>query len=710
MTFRTLCLLCACASTVAAAGLQVTDGQLRAGGVPVALRALAYPLAARHDGRPFDPAALCQMARMADLNALFVTVAEGPSLAAARRLASAAAEHGLWFAVQPLPAGDLAGSVRIRSALGREPDLWVAAQLGEHGGLQVVPAGEQPPQPGTADLLLGVVSSLFQPAQSFADWGRRLSRLREAFGGPTLANVEVAPPDWFVHQQVLQSASPQPDLYRDARYRPETAARLGGEYLLVPDPAQIRLASYAALANGARGVVFDQAGHLCGGTAPYDGTDRLLEVRQLGRELRRVERFMAAGTVLPAPETPPGVSAGVLQHQGEWLVVLQRDRRLDTRSVGGRLTPALELDLPLDPPDGLRIVAIEPGRLVPQPLDLRPNGLRLSVPPFALTRLYLLTTQPFEPLAAELSDGFPEVAEWSLREAVSHYQKVAATLQRLEVAGKSYGGGLLLRRARDELSLAALALGQGYHQSGWETVEAAARSTRSAQALELESVLVTGEAEARPSQALTFAALPWLHERRAQPPTLPYAVTPDKPCRIGFDELTAGEIPPRWRALRGFDQTVETLRATPDGAEQTPLALRWTPTGGDPGAIGLPFSSMPALSLSFKLRLAGPPRGARLLLLAPAPETAPLAGVVIGADGKLTTWPQPSAGQPVADGAWHPVAFQWQAGRLSVSLDGQRLGEVAGTAAADAGALLLAKYAGSDDVPLDLDEVRISVR
>ncbi|MBI2297979.1 MAG: hypothetical protein HYU66_03340 [Armatimonadetes bacterium] len=349
----------------AAAELRVERDKILANGRPVALRGLVYPFQARRGGVAFDPADVLGEARADGLNAIFADVTDGPGAEDAARLVAEADK-----AAEPC--------FTIRKS--------------------------------AAPFAMAAAPALFEQALSYGAWSAGLAARSRAMSGPLVARVEVAPPDGFVSRHLLRSAAPQPDLYRDTRQRPAVSARFAGEYLLVPEPAQIRLATYAALAAGARGVFFDHAGHLCDGPDPYNGVDRRLTMRQLCAEMAAMERFMAGGQALPPPRAVAGVATGLLALGRERLVLAYRDRPLDSRSVGGAGAGPFTLDVPVENAAGLRVYALAPDGLRPLPADLRSGALRISVEWLDLTGAWLITPEPVTELAQALDTALPETA------------------------------------------------------------------------------------------------------------------------------------------------------------------------------------------------------------------------------------------------------------------------------------------------------------
>ncbi len=421
---------------------------------------------------------------------------------------------------------------------------------------------------------------------------------------------------------------------------------------------------------------------------------------QLVEELRWFDPFLAEGELLDCPPLPDDVAGGLLRRGDERLLLLWRNRRLDTRTVTGSRTPAFAVDLTAEASSATKVCELRRDGMVSRPADLRQGGLRVSVDGLDLTRAYLISARPRPDLERSIATAIPAAASRALLLATRHYLKVDHTVRRLAELGRSAGGATWLMAARDRAYEAAQAISYGYHRSGLELADEAERLTREAQGLELETALAAGH-----PAVPTFAALPALYQSPPAVDTAPLPLSPDRPATVTFDELPVGVIPPRWTALRGLDQTVATVRVGPDGAAGSAHCLRWLPAGADAGALYLPFEPTRELTLTAHLRLSATPAQDRLLMLAPAAGRAPLGGVVLRSDGRV----HGSDGHgelPVTVGAWHAWELKLAGGRLTARWDGRLLIDTA--VAEPAGALVLAKRAGLDAALVELDEIRLA--
>jgi len=374
------------------------------------------------------------------------------------------------------------------------------------------------------------------------------------------------------------------------------------------------------------------------------------------------------------------------------LLLVWRDRRLDTRAVGGPAVGPLTFDLPLT------CRPAPAARLAPRGCSThRPTaGDRRAVvlDEFDLTAAVLLTPAADPPLAAAIEQELPRTARRSLVIAAERWQQVAETIQALEAHDASAGGRPLMAIAAGLLDEAQTAFRHGYLRSSIERAWQADGAVREAQASELEAALTHRLADARAAALrLSFPGLPGLFETRDRLPTGPYPLAAGTPLRIDF--ATAG-VGSRWTAWPGFDQTVATLSV----ASQ---ALRWQPTVGDPGALYLPFEPQREVTVALRAQVDALTRE-RIVGCAEAVYAPAVAGLRWLPDGTVRG-PQGSARW--AAGQWHRLAWRASAGRVAVSFDDLSLGSVAVTG--PLAALVLAVTADPGEEVMSLDDVEITV-
>lgn len=686
---RIVCLLAiaapASAFTADGSRLLASDGQ------PIAVRGLWYPLDARRDGQPVKPDELVAQAVASRVNLLGLRVIEGPCLDEAAQVLAAAAARGLAVAVEPSPGeGDAARRIAARLRGSPALQVWCATEPASapDGCLALASAGplEAPDGP-----VLFRSPALFQGAQSFGRWAAPMSQQR-AGGRLVVANLEAAPPDWLVTARLLRDDAPHPDLYRSGEARPQTAAALGGEYLLVPEPAQVRLQAYAALGRGARGVFWDHAGHFAVGPGPHSGAARAAELSRLYTELSWLAPFIAAGELLPEPVAPPGTAAGLHKLGERHLLLVWRDRRLDTRAVGGPAPAPLTIELPLELPANSRALRLTVSGLVDEPADIRGEQVRVTLPDFDLTAAVILAPQPAPGLAKAVEDELPQTARRAMVIASLRWQQVAETIQALEAHQAAAGGRGLMAVAAGLLDEAKAAYRSGYLRSCIERACQADGAVREAQAVELEAALAHRLAgERADALRLCFPSLPALFAPRDHPPTGPYPLSPESPLRSDLATVSS-----RWTALAGFDQTVATLR---------PAAghLVWTPAPDEPGALYLPFEAHHRLRLTVQVQVDSLRRD-RLLGLASHVYGPALALLRWQPDGTVTGPRGQASWEPAT---WHTLVWEAGDGGLQVRFDEHDLGRVA--LPAPVGALVLAVVAGDGEEPMGLRELAITV-
>jgi hypothetical protein len=170
-------------------------------------------------------------------------------------------------------------------------------------------------------------------------------------------------------------------------------ARLSGEQSLAAtvEPDQVRWASFAAVATGARGLLFRSRNRLDG----QDPKDRLRSamLRQINRELEFVAPWAAAGTALGEQQTNnPRVRVFALRtDRARLLIVLRRvsDQQFTTASVDQQPVAFTLHNIP--PTDQTYSVSPAGVDLVP---SQRGGGIRLTLDSPDIVSFVLLTSDP----------------------------------------------------------------------------------------------------------------------------------------------------------------------------------------------------------------------------------------------------------------------------------------------------------------------------
>lgn len=197
-----------------------------------------------------------------------------------------------------------------------------------------------------------------------------------------------------------------------------------------PQPEQIRLLTYLALANGVKGLGFWSDKYLADA---YQGRERLLQLALLNQEIEMLEPllFNLAGDVTWVESSNPAVKVAILRTTGKGVLALPI-----WLGAGAQFVPpqaaitGLTFNVPLVP-DGAVPWEITPVRVQSlQPnLRLTPEGTQITIPEFDVTAAVVFTsdTDPDGLLAAwqrKTRQVGPYAAAWALDLAEAEYRKV----------------------------------------------------------------------------------------------------------------------------------------------------------------------------------------------------------------------------------------------------------------------------------------------
>ena len=205
-----------------------------------------------------------------------------------------------------------------------------------------------------------------------------------------------------------------------------------------PQPEQIRLLTYLALANGCKALGFWSDKYLADA---YQGRERLLQLAILNAEIEMLEPILhnVTGDVLWVPSSNPAVKVAVLRAPGIGVVAMPIWLGSGAQFVAPQgAVNGLTFAVP-QVPDGSEPWEITPARVQSlQPsLKFVPEGAEVTIPEFDLTAAVVFTndTCPDGLLAAwqrKTREIGPKVAQWSIDLAEEEYRKVVTTHARLE--------------------------------------------------------------------------------------------------------------------------------------------------------------------------------------------------------------------------------------------------------------------------------------
>lgn len=206
-----------------------------------------------------------------------------------------------------------------------------------------------------------------------------------------------------------------------------------------PQPEQIRILTYLALANGCKGIGYWSDKYLADA---YLGRDRLLQLAILNQEIEMLQPVLmsVSGDIRWEPTSNKNVKVAIMKTNGKGLIAMPI-----WLGAGAQYVPpqgaaqSLTFKVPLVP-DGAEPWEITPVRVQSLQHQLRqtPEGIQITLPEFDMTAAIVFTsdTDP-EGLIAKWQKQIrafgPQAASWACDLADEEYKKVKATQAKLAV-------------------------------------------------------------------------------------------------------------------------------------------------------------------------------------------------------------------------------------------------------------------------------------
>ncbi len=253
-----------------------------------------------------------------------------------------------------------------------------------------------------------------------------------------------------------------------------------GEELLGPQPEQMRLLAYIALAAGYRGLAFWSDRYLADSHA---GRDRLLAMALLNQELRMLEPVLVQANGPPEwiPTKNGNVNAAVFRTPAGMLVLPI------WVGPGSQYVPAqgASADLTLVVP-GVPITAtaweVSPGRLQSYPMRREAGGVQISLHNFSLTSALLLTSDLGPTgMVVRLQDQQRRTGRLAAQWLHDQAQEELTKIQRVQTALEQQGHSIpdaqaLLEKARKALDECMQLRRNGEHTAAYNQAEVALRA------------------------------------------------------------------------------------------------------------------------------------------------------------------------------------------------------------------------------------------
>lgn len=487
----------------ARAVVELSQDQLRVGGRPFFFRGI------RHSDTPL------KVLRDAGLNTVWVDYATSPALL------QEAVDLGFWL-VPALPVtreeSRLASSEALLNEVGRFREA-SAVLFWDLGSALVA---EQAPFIGQAALALKGADAQRPVAADVWDGFRPYSRSLDLVGvhrWPLMTSLELPQYITWLQQRRLLARpgaflwtwvqTHLPDWYLNTVYGKGEGE--GFDEPIGPQPEQLTLLSYVALAAGCRGLAFWSDRFLADS---HHGRDRLLALALLNLELQMLEPMLV--TAEPprwVTSTNPDVLCAVIRTE-KGMLVLPMWLGRGAQYVPGQLAAyKLECIVP-EVPSGARAWLVTPGEARSLKTERVTGGTKFTMPEFGLTGAVVFTgdTGP-NGLVVRFQDFARRkrqlAAQWSYDLARVELEKVEKVQSQLEAAGHSVSdAAALLDNARSRLRTCREHWENGLYAPAYAEAQRAVRPLRLLMRAQWELAIRELDTVVASPYALSFFTLP----------------------------------------------------------------------------------------------------------------------------------------------------------------------------------------------------------
>jgi hypothetical protein len=244
-----------------------------------------------------------------------------------------------------------------------------------------------------------------------------------------------------------------PEWYSTLVYERPTAA--GYDEPIGPQPEQVRLLTYVALAAGCRGLGFWSDRFLADS---HQGRDRLLETALLNLELKMLEPILVTSIGDPTwiDTSEPEVKAAVLRTNTGLLVLPMWLGRGAQYVPGQSAKVNLKLTVP-QAPAGTQPWEVTPGLVRSLYPERVPGGVQITIPEFGLTTAVVFTADnERNGLIVRFQDQAKQnaklAAEWAEQLAEESIRKVSVIYAQLVEAGHGLPDGAALLESAQRFS------------------------------------------------------------------------------------------------------------------------------------------------------------------------------------------------------------------------------------------------------------------
>lgn len=316
----------------------------------------------------------------------------------------------------------------------------------------------------------------------------------------------LAPPKTFFWTWVQTHL---PDWYTNLIYGNPCAS--GFHEPVGPQPEQIRLLTYSALAAGCRGLAFWSDRFLADS---HQGRDRLLELALINQELQMLDPLLTtAGTPRWIGTSVSEVRAAVMRTD-HGILVLPMWQGKGSQFVPGQASIAkLTLVVP-EVPMATQAWLISPAQVRSLKTERVVGGTRVTIPEFGVTAAVLFTADDSPTgILVRFQDQVrrtrPLAAQWARSEATAELEKVTAIETQLEQARHTLPDGqALMEDARHRLQLCGERWNNNDYEECYGDAQRAMRPLRILMRAQWENATKELDSPVSSPYAVSFFTLP----------------------------------------------------------------------------------------------------------------------------------------------------------------------------------------------------------
>jgi hypothetical protein len=407
-----------------------------------------------------------------------------------------------------------------------------------------------------------------------------------------------------------------PDWYIDTVYE-QQAAKCFNEPI-GPQPEQIRLLTYTALAAGCKGLGFWSDRFLADS---HQGRDRLQALAVLNQELEMLEPLLVTVDDPPVwiDTSVPDVKAAVLR-SSRGVLVLPMWLGSSAQIVPGQAAVARLTMVVPQVPQGTQAWEVAPGDMRGLRFERVPGGTKITLPEFGLTSAVVFTSDislivTFQRQVRSLQQL---AAQWTRDLAELELAKVVRVEQLLERAGHTLPDGQeLLKDAQNRLKLCEQDWNNHLYNEAYREAQRALRPVRILMRAQWEQAMKKLSTPAATPYAVSFYTLPrhWAFMEQVEQMTPGANVLPD-----GDFEVAPDRTMPAWiRQDTTLDDVEMVARRVSDVIVEQPKP-KTPPAPAQPATGVQPTAASKPAPVTQSILIEKPKEGRQCLLLEIKPK------------------------------------------------------------------------------------------